>query len=97
MIPIAERDDARLLRCLEGTEWKPPHEYPNDLPTPRNRRAPRQYCDSSLLASGRSTRRQLALRGIGEGHYGRDLMQDSTMTNAAVAQQVKKQTRTPSC
>ena len=26
MIPIAERDDAGLLRCLEGTEWKPPHE-----------------------------------------------------------------------
>ena len=31
------------------------------------------------------------LRGIGEGHYGWDLMPNSTMTNAAVAQQVKKQ------
>jgi hypothetical protein len=31
------------------------------------------------------------LRGIGEGHYAWDLMPNSTMTNAAVAQQVKKQ------
>ena len=30
------------------------------------------------------------LRGIGEGHYPWDLMPNSTMTNAAVAQQVKK-------
>jgi hypothetical protein len=31
------------------------------------------------------------LRGIGEGHYPWDLTPDSTMTNAAVTQQVKKQ------
>ena len=31
------------------------------------------------------------LRGIGEGHYAWDLMPIRTMTNAAVAQQVKKQ------
>src|SRR5215469_16722269 len=30
------------------------------------------------------------LRGIGEGHYPWDLMPNSTMTNAAVTQQVKK-------
>ena len=30
------------------------------------------------------------LRGIGEGHYAWDLMPNSTMTNAAVTQQVKK-------
>jgi hypothetical protein len=30
------------------------------------------------------------LRGIGEGHYSWDLMPNSTMTNAAVIQQVKK-------
>ena len=30
------------------------------------------------------------LRGTGEGHYGWDLMPNSTMTNAAVTQQVKK-------
>lgn len=30
------------------------------------------------------------LRGTGEGHYGWDLMPNSTMTNAAVAQQVQK-------
>ena len=29
-------------------------------------------------------------RGTGEGHYPRDLMPNSTMTNAAVTQQVKK-------
>jgi hypothetical protein len=31
-----------------------------------------------------------AMRGTGEGHYGWDLMPNSTMTNAAVTQQVKK-------
>jgi hypothetical protein len=31
-----------------------------------------------------------SLRGIGEGHYPWDLMQNSTMTNGAVAQQVQK-------
>src|SRR5262249_20569888 len=31
-----------------------------------------------------------SMRGTGEGHYGWDLMPNSTMTNAAVAQQVKK-------
>jgi hypothetical protein len=30
------------------------------------------------------------LRGIGEGNYPWDLMPNSTMTNAAVTQQVKK-------
>jgi len=31
-----------------------------------------------------------SLRGTGEGHYGWDLMPNSTMTNAAVTQQVQK-------
>ncbi len=31
-----------------------------------------------------------SLRGVGEGHYPWDLMQNSTMTNGAVAQQVQK-------
>ena len=31
-----------------------------------------------------------SMRGTGEGHYGWDLMPNSTMTNAAVAQQVQK-------
>jgi hypothetical protein len=31
-----------------------------------------------------------SMRGTGEGHYAWDLMPNSTMTNAAVAQQVKK-------
>jgi len=31
-----------------------------------------------------------SMRGTGEGHYGWDLMPNSTMTNAAVTQQVKK-------